>query len=79
MNYRKKIDRLIIYFKLRWFVFIIGSLFYIKRVIDLGAFFMISLILSISVISYFIQYLSPLGVPEVIDFDDEDYFDGILF
>ena len=40
---------------------------------------MISLILSISLISYFIQYLSPLGVPEVIDFDDEDYFDGILF
>jgi hypothetical protein len=68
-------DRYIIYHKSRWVSFVMALLLYIYRVTSIGGYYVISYILALHLLQLLIQFLTPLGVPDLDEVEDDQFPD----
>lgn len=73
MKLKRKLEQTMVHKKQRWaFAFLVAVL-YILRVWFHGGFYVVSYILGLYLLQLFIMYITPVGLP---DLDDEDEDDG---
>lgn len=70
--YRNKIDKYIIYPKSRWGFTVFLILYYLKRVLEIGGFYVVSYILGLYILHLSVQFFTPIGLPEADEEDEED-------
>lgn len=70
MKYRNKMDKYIVYRKSRWGLAIFLLFLYVKRVLTIGGFYVISYVLGLYLLHLVVQFFTPLGLPDVEDEDD---------
>jgi hypothetical protein len=74
IQYRNKIDRFIIYFRERWAVTCLLGLIYLVRVLVTGGFYVVSYVLGLYILHAFIKFISPVGIPDVEDEEEEEKY-----
>ncbi|KAL4455805.1 hypothetical protein ABPG74_003215 [Tetrahymena malaccensis] len=70
-KYRQKLEKYIIYPKERWAFTIVVVLLYIIRVSLLGGFYVVSYVFALFVLHLCVQFLTPQGLPDIDEEDDE--------
>eukprot|EP01016_Furgasonia_blochmanni_P053746 TRINITY_DN8745_c0_g1_i6.p2 TRINITY_DN8745_c0_g1~~TRINITY_DN8745_c0_g1_i6.p2 ORF type:complete len:151 (+),score=33.16 TRINITY_DN8745_c0_g1_i6:2-454(+) len=68
---RNKLDRYIIYPKTRWTITTTLYILYAMRIVDVGGFYVISYILGLYILHLIVQFLTPIGLPDIDEDDDE--------
>jgi len=71
MQYRNKIDRYTIYVRERWIFTISMMILYVIRVLLSGGFYVISYVLGLYVLHAFVRFVTPLGLPDVEEDEEE--------
>lgn len=77
VQYRNKIDRYIIFLKERWIFTSVLFLIYFIRVLISGGFYVVSYILGLYFLHALVKFLTPLGLPDIEDEEDDKIIDEL--
>eukprot|EP01017_Pseudomicrothorax_dubius_P022659 TRINITY_DN244_c0_g1_i1.p1 TRINITY_DN244_c0_g1~~TRINITY_DN244_c0_g1_i1.p1 ORF type:complete len:191 (-),score=25.88 TRINITY_DN244_c0_g1_i1:209-781(-) len=65
-----KLERYVLYYKARWLIAIGLVLVYLIRIWAVGGFYVISYSYGLYIIHLFVQFLTPMGLPDIDEEDD---------